>query len=87
LFAKIPLDWAAAATQATKTPRAMVWVLLQHMAWQNSSATFPVSNVVLVKYGVSREVKRRTLTALEAAGLIAVERRHGRSPLVTLIDV
>ena len=86
-FAKVPLGWAAAAAKATKTPRAMVWVLLQHIAWQNNRATFPVSNGALAKYGVSREVKRRALAALEAASLIRVERQHGRAPIVTLIDV
>jgi hypothetical protein len=85
-FSKVPLGWAAAAAKATKTPRAMVWVLLQHLAWQNDRAAFPLSNAVLVKYGVSREIKRRALAALEAAGLIVVERRHGRAPIVTLID-
>jgi hypothetical protein len=85
-FAKLPLGWAAAAAKATKTPRAMVWVLLQHVAWQTNSATFPLSNSVLAKYGVTREVKRRALAALESSGLILVERRHGRAPVVTLID-
>ena len=86
-FAKVPLTWAAAAAKATKTPRAMVWVLLQHMAWQTNGATFPLSNAVLAKHGVSREVKRRALAALESSGLILVERRHGRTPVVTLVDV
>jgi hypothetical protein len=86
-FAQVPLGWAAAAAKATKTPRAMVWVLLQHMAWQNNGAAFPVSNAALARCGVSREVKRRALVALEAAGLIRVERQHGRAPVVTLIDV
>jgi hypothetical protein len=86
-FAQVPLGWAAAAAKATKTPRAMVWVLLQHMAWQNDRAAFSLSNAALAKYGVSREVKRRALAALEAAGLIRVERQHGRAPFVTLIDV
>jgi Bacterial regulatory proteins, gntR family len=85
-FAQVPLGWAAAAAKATKTPRAMVWVLLQHMAWQNDHAAFPVSNAVLAKYGVSREVKRRALASLESSGLIVVERRHGRAPVVTLIE-
>jgi hypothetical protein len=85
-FAQVPLGWAAAAAKATKTPRAMVWVLLHHMAWQSKSATFPLSNAMLARYGVSREVKRRALATLESCGLIAVERRHGRAPVVTLID-
>ena len=77
-FAMVPIDWAAAAAKATNTQRAMVWVLLQRLAWQNHRATFPLSNAVLTKYGVSREVKRRTLAALEASGLILVDRRQGR---------
>jgi hypothetical protein len=85
-FAKVPLAWAAAAAKATKSPRAMVWVLLQHMAWQNRWTAFPLSNALLAKYGVSREIKRRALAALESSGLIVVERRHGRAPVVTLID-
>ncbi len=86
-FAKMPLAWAAAAAKATKTPQAMVWVVLQYMAWKASGETFPLSNVILAKHGVSREVKRRALAALESAGLIVVERRHGRAPLVTVIDI
>jgi hypothetical protein len=34
---------------------------------------------------VSREIKRKKLRGLEAAGLITVERRHGKVPLVTLV--
>jgi hypothetical protein len=85
-FAQVPLGWAAAAAKATKTPKAMVWVLLQHLAWQNDRAPFPLSNALLAKHGVSREVKRRALAALESSGLIVVERRHGRAPVVTLVD-
>jgi DNA-binding FadR family transcriptional regulator len=34
---------------------------------------------------VSREVKRRVLRDLERAGLIMVERRHGKTTIVTPI--
>jgi hypothetical protein len=85
-FAMVPLDWAIAATRATKTPQAMVWILLQHLAWKTKSNTFPLSNNGLRQAGVSREVKRRALMALEAAGLITVHRRGSRAPLVTLIS-
>jgi len=86
-FAKVPLAWAAAATKATKTPQAMVGILLHHMAWKTKRATFPLPNVALARYGVSRIMKRRALGALEASDLITVRRRHGMSPVVTLIDV
>jgi hypothetical protein len=86
-FAKVPLEWAARAANATRTPQALVWVILLHMAWQAKGLPFPISNATLARYGVSREVKRRALTALEFAGLIRVERRHSRSPIVRLIDI
>jgi hypothetical protein len=85
LFIKVPLQWAAAAAKATKTSKALVWLLLRHMAWQTKSSTFPFPNGMLRRHGVTRETKRRALAELEAAGLISVRRRHGRASIVTLI--
>jgi hypothetical protein len=49
--------------------------------------TFPLPNGYLKKHGVSREVKRRVLLELETAGLITIERRTGKTPLVTLVVI
>jgi hypothetical protein len=87
LFVKLPLQWAAAANKATRTPKALVWVLLHHIAWQTKSTTFPLPNGTLKRYGIRREAKRRALMELEAAGLIAVKRCRSRAPIVTLIGV
>jgi hypothetical protein len=84
-FAKVPLEWAARAAKATGTPRALVWVLLLRLSWQAKGKPFPFPNAALARYGVKREAKRRVLVALEAGGLVKVERRHGRSPIVTLV--
>jgi hypothetical protein len=84
LFAKMPLDWAAAATKAIRMPSAMVLVL-QHMAWKTRSRTFPLTNVMLARYGVNREAKRRVLTSLEVSGLVRIERRPNQAPIVTLV--
>jgi hypothetical protein len=86
-FTKVPLQWAAEMAKRTGTRRALIWILLLHMAWKNRSTTFPLSNVSLAKYGVNRETKRRMLVRLEATGLIKVERQHGRAPIVTLVLV
>jgi hypothetical protein len=87
LFIKVPLQWAAAAAKATRTPKALVWVLLLHMAWRAKSSSFTCPNGLLKRHGVRREAKRRALAELEAAGLIAVQRHRCRAPIVTLIGV
>jgi len=86
-FVKLPLQWAADAAKATGTRGAMVWILLQHTAWKTRSTTFPLSNVMLARYGVSREMKRRVLEKLEASGRIKIERRWKRNPIVTLLTI
>lgn len=84
LFIKVPVPSAIAMTKATRTPKALIGMLLLHLAWRARSKTFPVSNEMLKRYGVTRETKRRALAELEAAGLIKVERRRGRAPVVTV---
>jgi hypothetical protein len=86
-FVKLPLQWAADAAKATGTRGAMVWILLLHMAWKTKSTTFPLSNAILARYGVSREMKRRVLEKLEAFGQIKIERRWKRNPIVTLLTI
>jgi predicted transcriptional regulator len=34
--------------------------------------------------GVSKDAKARALRQLEAAGLVAIERKRGRSPVITI---
>jgi len=75
----------AEATKATSTPRAMVCVELLYASWEKRSLTVSVPNGRLAKLGVTRETKRRALRDLEKAGLITVERRHGKTPRVTLV--
>jgi hypothetical protein len=84
-FVKVPLQWAADAAEVTGTRGAVVWILLLYMAWKTKCLTFPLSNVMLARYGVSREIKRRALEKLEASGLIKIERRRKQSPIVTLL--
>jgi hypothetical protein len=86
-FVKVPLQWAADAANVTGTRGAMVWILLLHMAWKTKNTTFSLSNVMLARYGVSREMKRRVLEKLEASGLIKIERRPKRNSIVTLLTI
>ena len=47
--------------------------------------TFLIPNGALAKRGVSRWVKYEVIDALEEAGLVTVDRRHGKTPIVTLV--
>ena len=84
-FVKVPLWWAETAAKATKTPKAMVWIQLLHAAWKAKRSTFPLPNGRLKTAGVTRFVKYRALHELEEAGLITVERRHGKTTTVTIV--
>jgi hypothetical protein len=87
-FVQVPLWWVEAAAKATaRGATALVLVYLLHASWKARSTTFPLSNVYLRKHGVSREVKRRVLQDLETAGLITIERRRSKTPLVTLVVI
>ena len=84
-FVQVPLWWIEAATKATENPRAMVCIWLLHLAWKTHSMTFPIPNAGLAKRGVDRRAKYRVLRDLEASGLITVDRRSGKTPVVTLV--
>jgi hypothetical protein len=86
-FVRIPLWFAAEAAKATKTPASLVYIYLVYRAWKARSTTFSLPNGYLRQWGVSREVKRTALRNLEAAGLIVVDRRHGKTPNVTLVAI
>jgi ribosomal protein S19E (S16A) len=84
-FVTVPLWWAVAAARATRTPATAVMIHLLYAQWKAKRATFGLPNGALKKAGASRKVKRRVLRQLEAAGLITVERRHGKTPKVTVV--
>lgn len=84
-FVQIPLWWAAAAAKATRMPGFLVCVELLHCAWKARSMTFSFPSGRLIRNGGNRWTKRRVLRRLEGAGLIAIEWRRGKNPLVTLV--
>jgi hypothetical protein len=80
-FVKFPKMWQVvlAEKQAEGSTYRVALYLL-------NEATFaqhvPLGNRVLEKHGVNRWAKWRALEVLRQAGLIAVEARRGRPPLV-----
>jgi hypothetical protein len=63
-----------------------VGLALWHLKGLRKTHTFALSNLFLREWGIQSDAKSRALRALEREGLIAVERRSKRSPLVTLIE-
>jgi hypothetical protein len=84
-YSQVPHDEAIAAFRALGCLHAFVWLYLHYRVWAEGTRTVPLPNKSLTKAGVSRQVKYRALTRLERAGIIRVERRGRRSPLVTLL--
>jgi CRP-like cAMP-binding protein len=86
-FTQLPLEWAAGAAKAAGIPGTMVLILLAYMAWKTKSATFPLSNMLLAEYGVTRYTKYRILANLEKEGWIKLQRDNKQALLVTLLVV
>jgi hypothetical protein len=63
-----------------------VYLVLLQRSRVAKAKTIPLTTVILSRFGLSRWDKRSSLPALERAGLVRVERRRDRNPLVTLLD-
>jgi hypothetical protein len=84
-FVKVPLDHATTlAAKATGGQRMFVWLLLLHRSWREDTPTVPVTNAMMLKHGISPDVKARALRQLEKAGLITVEWRDRKNPIATM---
>ena len=87
LFLKgpIPLEWLQRAAQLPGKSLHVAIALWQRAGMKKSNG-LKLSNKILDGMGVDRYAKRRALKALEGAGLVSVERHHGKNPIVTLLD-
>jgi hypothetical protein len=80
-FIKFPKMWQACL--AEKRADGSAYRVALHLLDKASfSEVVPLGNRVLKKHGVSRASKWRALEHLRSAGLIAVEERRGKAPLV-----
>jgi hypothetical protein len=84
-FAMIPLWWSRRANEDCGeygSPNIHVCAELVHRAWKAKGESFVMPRAE----GVSRKAKTRSLRGLETAGLIRVQWRVGRSPVVTCTE-
>jgi hypothetical protein len=80
-FAMVPLRCAEEMAKASRSPAVIVCIRLLYLSWRDKSPTVTLSNLD----GLHRGSKDRVLRNLEAAGIVRVARRNGRSPRVTLL--
>jgi hypothetical protein len=81
---RIPIGWLSAAARLPGKSL-HTGVALWCEAGSATSKTIPLSNVFSLDFGVDRNAKYRALTWLERAGLVTVERKLGRAPVVTIV--
>jgi hypothetical protein len=84
LFVQILHRAVAAAGEALRDRQWMVWLYIHYRALWDKTNTVEIGNKTLKQWGVGRMVKNRALYAFERAGLISIEWRGNKSPLVTL---
>lgn len=82
----IPLTWLTRAA-ALPGKSLHVGLTIWFLAGLTQSRTVKLSSIGAASFGVDRYAKYRALRWLEEAGLIVVDRKVGRSPRVTLIDI
>jgi hypothetical protein len=84
-FVMLPYEQTLAAAARARNTQLAVLVELTHQRFKTHENPISFDNKVLVAVGINRWAKYDALVGLEAAGLISVEWRLGRSPLVTLL--
>ena len=82
----VPLPWLEAAARLPGKSL-HTGVALWYSAGLTRSQSVPLSNVAGDRFGLDRNAKYRALAWLEGAGLVRVERKLGRSPVVTILTL
>ncbi len=83
---EVPLKWIEAAARLPGKSLHVaiaVWMLCRHQSFLEAA----LGNRLALRFGVDRNSKYRALGWLEDAGLIEVERRPGRPPIVTIVGI
>jgi hypothetical protein len=83
-FIKVPWTWVERLNGAAgQTYRVALCLLYLH--WKGRGEPIKFANGMLQVDGVNRQAKWRGVNDLERRGLIAVERRQRRSPLIRVL--
>jgi hypothetical protein len=83
-FVMLPMAWYDRLKGANGQTCRVAWYLL-YLHWKDKGEPVKLNNGMLETDGVSRQSKWKALADLERRGLVAVERRPKRSPIVRLL--
>src|SRR3954451_18076229 len=81
----LPLGWIATAAKAGHPQALPVLLALKYKADTLRQPWVKPPAAVLRLLGVDKDARSRAIAALERAGLLQVQRRRGRPPLVRLV--
>src|SRR5262249_24053057 len=84
-FLQIPHKAIMAGAKVLGGGRLLVWLYIHHRVWSDKSRTVAIGNIALRSWGVNQMTKLRALRDLEVAGLVSVQWRDRKSPLVTVL--
>jgi hypothetical protein len=86
-FVQIPLWWWEELARPPMANGSAFHVAghLWHLDWKHHSKPFKLPNMALAYYGISRFTKWRVLRELERRGLIRLECRDRKSPIIHLV--
>jgi hypothetical protein len=84
-FVKVPGIWVERLAEARYIATYRVALHLLYLKWKQGGRTVSLANGLLHMDGVSRWAKWRALRELEQLGLINLECRPRKSPVITVI--
>jgi DNA-binding transcriptional ArsR family regulator len=83
----IPLKWLSIACDLGGKTLATA-LAIRYMQGLKKTAPIKVTTETLTRFFcVDRSAKARALKALESAGLITIERKQGKKPIITILEV
>lgn len=87
-FLKGPVPWKWLSRAAIQPGRALhVAITIWFMAGIKNNRRMRLPSGILRDFSVSRYSEYRALNNLESAGLISVNRKRGRNPIITILEV
>jgi len=81
----IPAGWLQAAGRLPGKSLHVGAALWQLAGLRSTRDNLPLSTERVQAFGVTRQAKSRALAELQRAGLVSVESRPGRTPLVSIL--